>query len=197
MYKFHKALYGLKQEPRAWNKKIDSYLVKMGIIKYRSEYGVYVQVMAQEITVIYLYIDDLLVARNSTGNLSKFKELMKKEFEMLDMGNLSYFLGMEFQITKQGIMLNQRKYVKEIIKRFRIPDSNTTSSHVKLNLKLEKHADESKVDVTLFKQIVGSPRYVCNSRPDIGFSVGLGRIYMDEPNVSHMKAARRILRYLK
>ena len=81
----HKALYGLKQAPRAWNKKIDSYLVELGFIKYKSEYGVYVQVMEQDITITCLYVDDLLVTGNSLKNFSKFKELMKKEFEMSDL----------------------------------------------------------------------------------------------------------------
>ncbi|XP_050896405.1 secreted RxLR effector protein 161-like [Lathyrus oleraceus] len=76
-------------------------------------------------------------------------------------------------------------------------DSTPASSHVELNLKLEKHVEEDKVDKTLFKQIVGSLRYVCNIQPDIGFSVGSVRRYMSEPRVSNMKIARRILRYLK
>lgn len=76
-------------------------------------------------------------------------------------------------------------------------DSNLASSPIEPNLKLEKHGDEDKVEVNLFKQIVGSLRYVCNSRLDIGFSVRLVSMYMDEPNVSHMKVARRIPRYLK
>ncbi|XP_050919391.1 uncharacterized mitochondrial protein AtMg00810-like [Lathyrus oleraceus] len=159
--------------------------------------GVYVQVEAQNITIIYLYVDDLLVTGNSMENLSKFKELMKREFEMSDLGNLSYFLGMEFQISKQGMVLYQRKHVKEILKTFRMDESNLASSSIKTNLKLEKHGKEDRVDETLFKQIVGSLRYVYNSRPDIGFSVGLVSRYMSEPKVSHMKAARRILRYMK
>lgn len=100
-------------------------------------------------------------------NLSKFKELIKREFEMLDLGNLSYFIGMEFQNTKKGMMLHQRKYVKEILKRFRMDQSNPASSLVETNLKLEKHGKEDIVNEILFKQIVGSQRYVCNSRPDI------------------------------
>lgn len=76
-------------------------------------------------------------------------------------------------------------------------DSNSASSPIEPNLKLEKHGDEDKVGVTLFKQIVGSLRYACNNWPNIGFSVGLVSRYMYEPKVSHMKAARRILRYLK
>ena len=42
VYKLHKALYGLKQAPRAWNKNIDSYLVELGFVQCKYEYGVYV-----------------------------------------------------------------------------------------------------------------------------------------------------------
>ncbi|XP_050919065.1 uncharacterized mitochondrial protein AtMg00810-like [Lathyrus oleraceus] len=114
--------------------------------------------MTQDITTICLYVDDLLVTKNSMENLSKFKELMKRELEILDLRNLSYFLGMEFLITKQGMVLHQRKYVKEILKRFRMNDLNLSSSPIKPNLKLEKHVEEDKDGVTLFKQILGSLR---------------------------------------
>ena len=52
--------------------------------------------VAQDIIIICLYVDDLLVTGNSLKNLSKFKELMTTKFEMSDLGKLSYFLGMEF-----------------------------------------------------------------------------------------------------
>src|SRR4051812_23482341 len=101
-------------------------------------------------------------------------------------------------MLKQGVVLDQRKYVKEILKRFKMDGlKNPASSPVEPNLKLEKNREEDKVDVTLFKQIVGSLRYMCNSRPNKGFTVRLVRKYMSEPRVSHMKTARRILRYLK
>lgn len=76
-------------------------------------------------------------------------------------------------------------------------DSNLATSPIEENLKLEKNGDDDKVDAILFKQLVGSLRYVCNSRPDICFSVGLVRRYMDDPRVFLTKSARRILRYLK
>ncbi|XP_058754055.1 uncharacterized mitochondrial protein AtMg00240-like [Vicia villosa] len=104
---------------------------------------------------------------------------------------------MEFQMSKQGMVLHQRKYDKEILKRFRMDNSNHPSSNVEPNVKLENNVEEDKVDATLFKQIVGSLRYMCNSRPDISFVVELVSRYMSEPRVSNMKVARRILRYLK
>jgi len=196
VYRLHKALYGLKQAPRAWNKKIDSYLVEIGFTKCKSEYGVYVQAVASDITLICLYVDDLLVTGNNINNMKKFKQLMMNEFEITDLGELSYFLGMEFIRTKKGIILHQRKYVREVLKMFRMLEFNPAASPIEANLKLEKGGEEEKVDATLFKQIVGSLRYLSNSRPDIGFSVGLVSRYMDDPKISHMKAARRILKYL-
>ncbi|XP_058767860.1 uncharacterized mitochondrial protein AtMg00810-like [Vicia villosa] len=114
-----------------------------------------------------------MVTRNRLENLLKFKELMMKEFEMSDLGKLFYFLGMEYQMSKQGMVLHQKKYVKKILRRFRMDDLNPASSPVGTKLKLEKHGEEDKVNVTLFKKIIGSLRYVCNSRPDIGFAIGL------------------------
>ncbi|XP_058777113.1 secreted RxLR effector protein 161-like [Vicia villosa] len=73
----------------------------------------------------------------------------------------------------------------------------TRITHPHLSNQIEKHGEENKVDATLLKQIVGSLRYVCNSRPDICFAIGLVSRYRSEPSVSHVNVARRILRYLK
>lgn len=88
--------------------------------------------------------------------------MMKKEFVMSDLGKLSYFLGIEFQMSKQCMMLHQRKYVNEILKRFRMDDLTPASSSVEPNLNFEKQGEKDKIDTTLFKKIVGSMRYVCN-----------------------------------
>lgn len=101
VYKLHKALHGLKQTPMACNKNINSYLVELGFVKYRSECGIYAQVVAQDIIVIFLYVDDLLVIGNKLKNLSKFKDLIMREFEISDLGNLSYFVGMYFKCRRK------------------------------------------------------------------------------------------------
>lgn len=79
---------------------------------------------------------------------------MMKEFEMSYLGDLSYFLGMEFLKTEKGMVLHQKKYVREVIKRFKIIESNLATSYIEENLKLEKNDDKDKVDVTLFKHMV-------------------------------------------
>ena len=65
VYRLHKALYGLKQTPRAWNKKIDSFLREKKFVKCTTEHGVYVRRSNNELLIICLYVDDLLIDRKS------------------------------------------------------------------------------------------------------------------------------------
>jgi hypothetical protein len=122
---------------------------------------------------------------------------MNKEFEMTDLGVLSYFLGMEFVKTSKGMMMHQHKYAVEILDRFEMNECNSVSNPCDTNLKLEECSDEEMVDSTMFKQMIGSLRYLCNSRPDICFIVGVISRFMNSPRKSHLIAAKRILRYVK
>lgn len=68
--------------------------------------------MGDYITLICLYVYDMLVIRNNINNLKKFKQLTMKELEMSYLGNLSYVSCMEFLKNYKGIILHQRKYVR-------------------------------------------------------------------------------------
>ncbi|CAJ2638397.1 unnamed protein product [Trifolium pratense] len=194
--KLKKASYGLKQAPRAWNKRINGFLAKLGFTKCKSEYGVYVQNSMFSIILICLYVDDLLITGSDTVKIKEFKIVMMTEFEMTDLGSVSYFLGIEFLRTTRGLMLHQRKCGGEILKRFKMTDCIPVITPMEANLRLEKNQNEEAVDPTMFKQIVGCLRYMCNSRPDICFVVGLVSRFMEEPRKSYMNSARRVLRYI-
>lgn len=64
----------------------------------------------EDLMIICLYVDDLLVTRSNLKGIEEFKRTMEAEFEMIDLGKLSYFLGMEFTHTTAGMILHQRKY---------------------------------------------------------------------------------------
>lgn len=68
--------------------------------------------------MVCLFMDDLLITGESKLKIEDLKSTMKSEFEMSDMGNLSYFLGMEFLYKEVGIILHQTKYVIDLLKRF-------------------------------------------------------------------------------
>ena len=87
----------LKQAPRAWYSKIDEHLLNLGFSKSLFESTLYVKHNGASILIISLYVDDLLVTGNHTSLVEKFKLEMMEVFEMMDLGLMTFFLGMEIK----------------------------------------------------------------------------------------------------
>ena len=62
--------------------------------------------------IIFLYVDDLIFTGNDNFQIGEFKEAMKNEFEMTDLGLLKYFLGIEVKQMNNGIFISQEKYAR-------------------------------------------------------------------------------------
>ncbi|WVY89239.1 hypothetical protein V8G54_034753 [Vigna mungo] len=197
-YKLDKALYGLRQALRAWNKRINVFFDSKGFERCLMEHNLYVKTNKDNnVLIVCPYVDDLLLTGSSLEELEEFKQQMQTEFDMTDMGELRYFLGMEFSKTSVGLLMHQRKYVKDILSRFMMNKCNEAETPLEVGKKLRINAGEEGVDRTRYKQLVGSLRFLCNSRPDIMFGVGLLSRFMSDPKKSHMTAAKRMLRYIK
>lgn len=192
-------MYGLKQAPRAWNKRIDGFLQEIGFRKCVSEHGVYVKGESDsDLLLICLYVDDLLVTGSNEKKINEIKRRLMNEFEVSDLGKLSYFLGMELTQTREGgVLLHQSKYATDLLKKFNMWDCNSAKTPADTGLVLQKDEGGELIDPTYFRQIVGSLRYQCNTRPDLVFSVSLISRFMDSPRSSHLLAAKRILRYVR
>jgi hypothetical protein len=105
-----KTLYGLKQAPRAWSDKIGEYLVTSGFQTSNADFSLYVKKTDHGIVVIIIYVDDLIITGDSDVDISNLKKLLKQKFEMKDLGELRYFLGIEVIQSPKGIWLLQRQY---------------------------------------------------------------------------------------
>ncbi|XP_073220682.1 secreted RxLR effector protein 161-like [Cicer arietinum] len=68
--------------------------------------------------IICLYEVDLLITGSKTSEIEKVKNKLKSEFEMTDLGELSFFLGMEFLKMKTEMVMHQQKYIVSVISRF-------------------------------------------------------------------------------
>jgi hypothetical protein len=63
-------------------------------------------------------------------------------------------------------------------------------------LKLSKNDTSPTLDATKYKSVIGSLRYLVNTRPDLAYSVGIVSRYMEMPKSSHWAAVNQILRYV-
>ena len=151
-------------------------------------------VTGTNLLIVYLYVDDLQVTGSNEGEIEEFKKKMKKEFEISDLRLLSYFLGIEFKTIDNGTMMHQTKYAIDLLKKFNMFKCNSIVIAVETRLALEKEGTEELINPTYFKKIVGSLRYRCNTKPNLGFSVGLISICMETPRMPHLLIAKRIIR---
>nr|KYP57182.1 Retrovirus-related Pol polyprotein from transposon TNT 1-94 [Cajanus cajan] len=126
-----------------------------------------------------------------------FKNSMMTDFDMTDLGKMKYFLGIEVVQTAAGFFIGQKKYAHEILERFNMENCNPVGTPTEPGLKLSKDLDGERVDSTYFKRIVGSLMYLTTTRPDIMYAVCLISRYMERPTELHLKAAKRVFRYLK
>lgn len=102
MYKLKKALYGLKQAPRAWYSCIKAYFLKAGFEKCPYEHNLFVKAgEGGNILIVSLYVDDLIFTGSDVSLFKEFKKSIELEFDMTDLGEMRYFLGVEV-IQKQG-----------------------------------------------------------------------------------------------
>nr|GFB90783.1 copia protein [Tanacetum cinerariifolium] len=87
VYRLKKALYGLKQAPRAWG----------------------------DILLVHIYVDDIIFGFTNPNLSKRFEKLMHRKFGMSMMGELKFFLGIQFHQSPRGIFINQAKYAQEIL----------------------------------------------------------------------------------
>ncbi|XP_057770881.1 uncharacterized mitochondrial protein AtMg00810-like [Salvia miltiorrhiza] len=127
----------------------------------------------------------------------KFTEIMTSKFQMSMMGEMSFFLGLQVKQTKEGILINQSKYAKELINKFEVQHMKTVKIPMNTNWKLDPEKVEKSVSPTKYREIIGSLIYLTASRPDIAFAVGVCARYQSDPKEAHIDATKRMLRYIK
>jgi hypothetical protein len=122
---------------------------------------------------------------------------MSSEFEMSMMGELNFFLGLQIKQLMDDTFVSQTKYAKELIKKFGMTESNTSKTPMATNANLDSDPNGTSVDITQYRAMIGSLLYLTASRPDIMFAVCLCARYQANPKELHLKAVKRILKYVK
>ena len=102
----NKSLYGLKKAPRAWYAKMDSFRIATGFSRCHSDPNVYTKKVVSHLIILILYVDDLILTGSDLKLLNHVKTSLKKKFEMIDLGFLHYFLGLQVLQTNEGIFLS-------------------------------------------------------------------------------------------
>eukprot|EP00253_Pinus_taeda_P016543 PITA_16543 len=133
---------------------------------------------------------------NANNLIKEIKQQMSQVFEMKDLGDLHYCLGLEVWKDSGQTFLTQGKYTRTLLERFRMEQCKTAATPLQQNLKLSSDDCTKQVDATLYRQLVGSLIYLMTTRPDLAYSVSVVNQFMSRPLDSHWNATKCVLRYL-
>ena len=200
VYRLKRSLYGLKQAPRCWNMTLDNLLKSMGFAQTKSDPCLYIS-SEGELCIIDVYVDDILLAIKSKKRLEEMKSRLSAEFEVKDLGDLQYLLGVSIiqNHTEKSVWIGQLTYTLNVLEKFGLKDAKPVATPVCVSSKLSKATEDDELfDKSLYQSAVGSLQYLSTiTRPDITFAVSNVAKYCSEPTEEHWTAVKRIMRYLK
>ncbi|GJV23821.1 ribonuclease H-like domain-containing protein [Tanacetum coccineum] len=178
--KLKNSLYGLKQAPRQWNAKLTQTMTENGFKQSKSDYSLFTKSENGNFISLLMYVNDIIVIGNNIVEIQKFKDFLRTQFQIKDLGKLKYFLGIEVVETDQACK----------------PSTTPLEQNLSITNEL---TDVDKVldNVTEYQKLIGKLIYLTHTRPDILYSVHCLSHFMHNPLRSHVKIALIVLRYLK
>ena len=170
------------------------------------DHCVYVKRFDDKFAILSLYVDDILIATNDKEFMLTIKSWLSTNFDMKDMGEADYILGVKIKRdhSKKLLTLSQENYIKKILERFHMssckPVDTPVSKGETLSLYMcpKSPQEQKEMSTVPYSSAVRSLMYtmLC-THPDICFAVGLVSQYQSSTGREHWKAVKRILRYLK
>ena len=204
--RLHKTLYGLKQSPRVWWQTVDAFFESVGFQRVESDYGVYIKWNDQVHFIISVYVDDIILICNHLKELEQMKVKLRQQWEMTDLGELNFILGIRVQRdrTRHLIWLDQERYANDVLKRFNMSHSKPMNTPCEAGRALRRDmspstaTERSMMQGIPYASAVRSLMYTMTAtRPDLGYAISSLSAYIGNPGQEHWKAVKRVLRYLR
>ena len=96
------SIYGLKQSPRAWNQRFAQYATQVGFTQSKADPSLFVYHQGKDMAYLLLYVDDIGLTASSSTLLQAIISSLSAAFEMTDLGDIHYFLGIAIKRNSSG-----------------------------------------------------------------------------------------------
>jgi hypothetical protein len=89
---------------------------------------VYIKIKGSMFIILVLYVDDFLLVSSDKNLLHEIRGFLLSNFDMKDLGDTSYVLGIEIHRdrTKRVLGLSQKAYIEKVLKRYNMQECSTT-----------------------------------------------------------------------
>eukprot|EP00253_Pinus_taeda_P008618 PITA_08618 len=150
--KLVKSLYRLKQAPRAWYEKLTEHLLKLNCKYYDLDDATLFVKKVGIVVYLVVYVDDLLMTGNNESYIASIKKELGKSFEMIDLGYVHYYLGIEVTQHPKSIFVSQKKYIGDLLNIFGMTECNPLTIPMEQSLKLTSIEGKEFDHATKFMQ---------------------------------------------
>ena len=193
-----RALYGLKQASKAWYDTLCKMFESLGFTRSNADHSLFYKDEDGDLLIVAIYVDDKLIFSKNLNAIKCLKLQLSKHFEITDLGEAHWILGMEVvRDRQQGIIsLSQCRYVETILDRFGLKDGRSVSTPLETNAKLVK-IDVPEVDAKTYQSALSGLMYaMLATRPDLAYAVGALSKHAACPGQAHFAALKRVYHYL-
>ena len=111
-----------------------------------ADHTLFIKQKLGKVTALIVYVDDMIVIENDPSEITALQRKLAAEFELKDLGNLKYFLGIEVARSAQGISFCQRKYVIDLLTETGILDCKPAETPIEVNHGLSIYGDQVPTD---------------------------------------------------
>ncbi|XP_019199072.1 PREDICTED: uncharacterized protein LOC109192825 [Ipomoea nil] len=176
-----RSLDGLKQAPRAWFKRLHGFLISAGFASSKTDISLFYYSSGESRVFLFVYVDDIIMMGNDTALVETLLQRISTAFKIRDLGTPVFFLGIETLHTSDGLLLTQRKYMRDLLQRAGMTDCKP----------LATPAAVTKA------RLVGALQYLTITCPNLSYAVNRLCQFMHSPTIDHWGLLKRVLRYIK
>ena len=201
-----KGIYGLRQSGNLWHKTLTTAFDALGLTRSAVDHGVFYNHDNEGTTIVRSSTDDFAITGSPTSRISKFKSDLSNHFEMSDLGELAWILGIQVKRDRisKSITLSQAAYIDTVVKRFNLESASPLQTPIDPSIHLSKEQSPAtprqydNMRNVPYREAVGSLMYAAiGTRPDITYAVTALSQYLQNPGRAHWEQVNRAIRYLK
>jgi len=154
-----RSIYGLKQSPRQWFGTFHEFL-SINLKQSTVNHGLY---LAPARRYLLLYVDDIVLC-GTPGEVSNLLSLLKQQFEIQDLGNIEYVLGIKVKRDRQqrSISLSQELYLTKVLERFKLHGTSFRDQRTPTDVSIDNSPrimEGEPADPTIYRSAIGSVMY--------------------------------------
>jgi hypothetical protein len=196
--KLLRALYGLRRSPLLWQRDLTAVFEQLGLKQCPEEPCLF----TNSWLAVFFFVDDIVLLHRPRYKdaADKFVTKVKARFDMKDLGELKWFLGIRVLRDRAArkLWLCQDAYIERIVHQYNIKKDDHFKGSLFPTNELQPREDQAPEDLThYYQQKVGSVNYTAViTRADISKPIAKLAEFMLNPSERHNQLVDRLMEYL-